>query len=298
MIGYMYIQLFIEVSIMMSNRRKVHRAAVFAGMLALTAAVFCGCRSDAYYQNRAAERARKYLLEEAEGLSAEEKYYITFNDPVFLTSPIIGAKGFVKDESLSASTLSDQLNQICIAWRLPGRQEFFMVYGASNGRMDYWYPERLIRKRFVLPQATGLEKATADSRKYATNNLFGLMTVEEQNLIRFNFPTVYETNFALNLNPRGDADAETLAKAAEEAARGIQYSIVWERPGASEAAVFCGVGGFEMKTWKLNFAGKVAREDLLKHTVARIKSPEEFYAPFPARYRAPVGKKSAAAAKP
>ena len=69
-------------------------------------------------------------------------------------------------------------------------------------------------------------------------------------------------------------------------------------PGASEAAVFCGVGGFEMKTWKLNFAGKVAREDLLKHTVARIKSPEEFYAPFPARYRAPVGKKSAAAAKP
>ena len=76
------------------------RTVVTAGVLILAAAVLCGCRSDAYYQNRAAERARKYLLEEAKGLSAEEKYYISFNDPVFLISPIIGQQGFVKTESL------------------------------------------------------------------------------------------------------------------------------------------------------------------------------------------------------
>ena len=277
-------------------------AAVIAGVLA--AAAFCGCRSDAYYQNRAAERARDYLLKEAKGLSAEEKYYIIFNDPVFLTAPIIGKQGFAKSESMFAPTLTDQLNQICIAWRLPGREEFFMVYGASSARMDYWYPERLIRKRFVLPRASGLEEATATARKYATDNLFSLMSVTEQNFIRFNFPAVYETNFALNFNPRGDADEETLEKAAAKAAEGIQYSIVWDCPDAAEVAVFCGVGDFEMGSWKLNFAGKTAREDLARHTVAKIKTPEAFYAPFPARYRAPVdaaakvaGKPSAAAVK-
>ncbi len=280
---------------MMSNRLTV----VIAGALMLVSVVLCGCRSDAYYQNRAAERASKYLLEEAKGLSAEEKYYITFNDPVFLVSPIIGEAGFAKEENLFAPTLTDQLNQICIAWRLPGSQEFFMVYGASNGRMDYWYPDRLIRKRFVLPKASGLEKATATARRYATDNLFGLMTVAEQNLIRFNFPAVYETNFALNLNPSGNADAETLAKAADEAAGGIQYSIVWDHPEEKEVAIFCGVGKLEMVAWKLNFAGKTSREDLARHTVAKIKTPEEFYAPFPARYRKqdPAGPKEQASAK-
>ena len=273
------------------------RAVVTAGASILAAAVLCGCRTDAYYQNRAAERARKYLLEEAKGLSAEEKYYISFNDPVFLISPIIGQQGFVKTESMLAPTLADELNQICIAWRLPGQDEFFMVYGASNPRMDYWYPERVIRKRFVLPKSSGLESATEASRKYATNNLFGLMTVAEQNLIRFNFPAVYETNFALNFDPRGDADAKTLAKAEENAAKGIQYSIVWDHPEAEEVAVFCGVGDLEMSGWKLNFAGKTSRDDLAKHIVAKIKTPEEFYTPFPARYRKPVEEKTPTAAK-
>ena len=278
---------------MMSSRWTV----LIAGASMLAAAVLCGCRSDAYYQNRAAERARKYLLDEAKGLSAEEKYYITFNDPVFLVSPIIGEMGFANSESMSAPTLTDRMNQICIAWRLPGSEEFFMVYGASNGRMDYWYPDRLIRKRFVLPKASGLEKATAEVRKYATDNLFGLMTVTEQNLIRFNFPAVCETNFALNLNPRGDADDKELEKAAKAAAKGIQYSIVWDFPETDEVAVFCGVGGSEMNSWKLNFAGRTSREDLSKHTVAKIKAPEEFYAPFPARYRSPAPMKKPRAAK-
>ena len=121
------------------------------------------------------------------------------------------------------------------------------------------------------------------------------MTVAEQNLIRFNFPAVYETNFALNLNPRGDADAKTLAKAAKDVEKGIQYSIVWDHPEAEEIAVFCGVGDLEMAGWKLNFAGKTSRDDLAKHIVAKIKTPEEFYLPFPARYRKPVEEKPTAA---
>ena len=267
---------------MLTNRWP--RAAVL--LLTLGTLWLGGCHSDAYYQNRAVERARKYLLDEAKGLSAEEKYYITFNDPVFLVSPILGETGYVTDENLSAPTLTDELKQICIAWRLPGSEDFFMVYGVSNGRMNYWYPDRLIRKRFVLPKASGLEMAATDARKYAVDNLFGLMSAEEQNMIRFAFPAVYETNFELNFNPRGDADEETVAKAKEEAASGIQYSLVWERPGISEVAVFCGVGKLEMKSWQLNFAGKTSREELAQHIVAKIKTPEDFYKAFPEPYTA------------
>lgn len=243
-----------------------------------------GCRSDAYYQARAAERARSFLLKEAAGLSAEEKYFITFNDPVFLISPIIGDKSFQKDSVINAPVLSDQLNQICVSWRLPGSDEWYLVYGASNGRMDFWYPERVIRKKFASPRISALENATNASRTYARNNLFGLMSVAEQNFIRFHFPAVYETNFELNFNPTGTADAETVEKSRKAAAGGTQYSLVWEMPGDRELTVFCGVGRAEMAGWRINFAGKTTAEELRKHTVRMIKQPEEYYRPFPAPY--------------
>lgn len=43
-----------------------------------------GCRSDAYYQDRAVQRARAYLLEHATELSAEQLYFVKFNRPVLL----------------------------------------------------------------------------------------------------------------------------------------------------------------------------------------------------------------------
>ena len=74
----------------------------------------------------------------------------------------------------------------------------------------------------------------------------------------------------------------------EEAATGIQYSIIWDYPESEEVAVFCGMGSLEMQAWRLNFAGKISRDELARHIVARIKTPEEFYMPFPARYLKPV----------
>ena len=251
-----------------------------------------GCRSDVYYQNRAVERAREYLLNEAKELTAEEKYFVTFNDPVFLTSPIIGGTKFVKERSIEAPVLNDQLIQICISWKLPKRDEWYLVYGASNGRMEYWYPDRLIRKKFAIAKVSALEKATAESRTYARNNLFHLMEVPEQNFIRFHFPAVYETNFEPNFNPSGKATHKEIAKAKKLAGKSIQYSLVWELPGADEAAVFCGFGGAEMAGWKINFAGRVSAEDLRRHTVRIVKRPEEFYRKFPARYAKPVAKKT------
>ena len=251
-----------------------------------------GCRSDAYYQNRAVERAREYLLDEAKELTAEEKYFVTFNDPVFLTSPIIGTYGFSKERSLDAPVLNDQLLQICISWKLPKRDEWYMVYGASNGRMDFWYPDRLIRKKFAQAKVSGLERATAAARTYAKNNLFDLMSVAEQNFIRFHFPAVYETNFEPNFNPTGKETPEKIERAKASAAKMTQYSLVWKRPEQEEIAVFCGFGGAEMSGWKINFAGKTSAGELRRHTVRIIKTPEEFYRDFPAPYAKSTEKKN------
>ena len=258
------------------------------GCCAAVGAVLCvGCRSDAYYQNRAVERAREYLLDEAKELSAEEKYFVTFNDPVFLTAPIIGTTGFSTARSIDAPVLNDQLLQICISWKLPTRDEWYLVYGASNARMDFWYPDRLIRKKFARAEISALEKATALSRTYARDNLFDLMSATEQNFIRFHFPAVLETNFEPNFTPTGTEKPEDVEKAKKRAADSTQYSLVWEMPGEAEAAVFCGFGKAEMAGWKINFAGRVSSDELRKHTVRVIKTPEEFYRKFPAPYAEP-----------
>ena len=259
---------------------------------AVCAALSGGCRSDAYYQNRAVERAREYLLDEAKELTAEEKYFVTFNDPVFLTSPIIGDVSFSKERSLDSSTLNSQLLQICISWKLPDRDEWYMVYGASNGRMDFWYPDRLIRKKFARSKVSGLELATTQSRTYARNNLFDLMSAAEQNFIRFHFPAVYETNFEPNFNPTGKETSEKVKAAKDSAAKQTQYSLVWARPDQEEIVVFCGFGGAEMAGWKINFAGRTSADELRRHTVRIIKAPEEFYRAFPAPYAKPIKKKN------
>ena len=263
---------------------------------ALCAALFGGCRSDVYYQNRAVERAREYLLKEAGELTAEEKYFVTFNDPVFLTSPIIGdTTGFIRERSVNAPVLNDQLIQICISWKLPSRDEWYLIYGTSNGRMDFWYPDRLIRKKFALSKISDLEKATKLSRTYAKDNLFDLMSAAEQNFIRFHFPAVLETNFEPNFDPTGKAKPRDIADAKEKAAKSTQYTLVWELPDKEDVAVFCGFGGPEMAGWDINFAGRVSPEELNRHTVRVIKTPEEFYRSFPARYAKPAAKKTSAA---
>lgn len=273
----------------MANRLSTLMIACGAALCALLS---WGCRSDAYYQNRAVERAREYLLDNAKELSTEEKYFVTFNDPVFLTSPIIGAPGFVNSTEMETPVLNDQLLQICISWKLPGREEWYLVYGASNGRMDFWYPDRLIRKKFALASVSDLEKATTQSRTYARDNLFNMMNVAEQNYIRFYFPAVYETNFEPNFNPTGKASPEEIAKAEKSAAKATQYSLVWATPGENDVAVFCGFGGKEMSGWKINFAGKISSEELKRHTVRIVKTPEEFYRRFPSRYAKKASKKT------
>ena len=63
--------------------------AGLAGLVVLCA----GCRSEAYYQDRAVQRAREYLLDNAPELTTEQLYFVKYNRPLLLTGEILPAAG-------------------------------------------------------------------------------------------------------------------------------------------------------------------------------------------------------------
>ena len=134
------------------------------------AMLFCGCRSDIYYQNRAIERARVFLLKEAKDLTWQQREFIRYSDPVLMHSHIIGSRGLG-----TTTSLSSEQRQICVTWQIPGKKELYMVFGVSGARMANWYPERLLRKYYVTRSAP-LAAVSAEAFNYARNNLFSIFT--------------------------------------------------------------------------------------------------------------------------
>ncbi len=244
---------------------------IFACAVVVSLIAMCGCRSDLYYQNRAVERAREFLLDEAPELTTEQAYYVKFNDPLLLTGPIYAGMGF----STREAGLSTQLRQICVTWQIPGTTTLYMVYGASSGRMDHWYPVRIIRKNFVSMNLP-LYGATKAARAYAVNSLFRSFSSEEYNRIRFTFPWVKVTAFPLSANPNGSASPEEVEKTQKSWSTQTQYSLVWEPDAGRDPIVFCGMSQPDLAGWSVNFAGRISREQLDAATLKTVKSPDEF----------------------
>lgn len=225
------------------------------------AALFCvvaGCQSDEYYQNRAVEKARDYLLKHAPELSTEEMYYVKFHDPVLLTGPIVGDASRRREDE----RLNSEQQQICVCWIIPGREENYLVYGASGGNMEYWHPKRLIRKRFAV-EIPLEERAIATARQYTLDNLFEQLSSAELNAVRFRKPVIADTAFELNLNPEGKLSEEEIAAVRKTLASQVQISIAWPSPDQPERMiVFCGMAPPKnIAGWKINFAGLMDRNE-------------------------------------
>jgi hypothetical protein len=77
-------------------------------------------------------------------------------------------------------TSKRNLVQKCIVWKVPGLDYDIVVYGVSTRRMIDWYPEQLIKKRFVATDPE-LERAKQAAVVYAMNHLTWLsdMSVTE-----------------------------------------------------------------------------------------------------------------------
>ena len=232
--------------------------------------LLCGCRSGRYYQAQAAQSAREFLLANAPELTVEQVYFVKYNDPVLLVAPVLGVPG--GGFSAEEESMSSEQRQICVTWNVPGARYLYMVFGVSDNRMYSWSPIRLIRKDFTR-KAMPEDAAIAQCRAYAVNSLYHSLSAHDLNSIRFTFPTITRSNFELNFNPHGDLSAEEAEKEKAAAAELVQYTLSWpnEKGGST---VFCGVGRPDMIGWKINFAGFVGTDDLAKHTVAVMRTPD------------------------
>jgi hypothetical protein len=103
--------------------------------------ILCGCRSDEYYKDKAADSAREFLFDEFESMTPENKAYIKYTYPEILVAPILG-----------------NYSQFCFAWNLPSPKITLLVYGTSKDNFRAWFPVRILVKEYTEQE----EKTEAD----------------------------------------------------------------------------------------------------------------------------------------
>lgn len=223
---------------------------LLAGLLLLNT----GCQTENYYQAQAVERARKYALSELKDLPETQRDYIRYAPPEVMEAMVF------QREKDGKKTSKRNLVQKCIVWKVPGLDYDIVVYGVSSRKMIDWYPEQLIKKRFVAADPD-LEKAKQAAVVYAMNHLTWLSD-HERNRIRFSDPLILSTCFPLYdeavkdvlkrgyeeyVNSFKEAKAD-LKKTGKSQAYFRQTSFIWKTDKEGESAVVTGIskGGFGM----------------------------------------------------
>ncbi len=233
-------------------------AVAFAAAVLLAAG--SGCRSDEEYRAEAIERARKYLLERSPELTPEQIFFVRYNEPVLMTADVLGNEKRPVDEAITS-----RQRQLYVSWEIPGTYYHYMVWGVTSRRMDYYYPNRLIRKTF-LRTGSLLDPAIALARRYAVNYLQDHLAISEFNEIRYGFPWVIQTNFEL----------ESSGSAVNEVSKFplVQVALAWPMAEESgEAMLFCGTSRTDLTEWKINFAGRVPLKEIEERTVRVLRNP-------------------------
>ena len=246
--------------------------AVLCGLLLFCSCFLSGCGSTAYYRARAAENARRFLIANAPELTPEQVHFVKFNDPVLLTSPVLGTGRKSGEIALEKST--SYLYQICVAWNIPGAANLYMVSGVSDARMFSWEPLRLLRKDLrqkLLPE----DAAVAASRRYAVNNLYGVLSVKALNNIRFEFPFIARTDFKLNFNTTGKMTGEEIEEEKYAVKKKFQYALYWKNPDG-KVTLFCGMANADLSGWKINFAGIIKESELKQNLIGIVRTPEQY----------------------
>ncbi len=238
---------------------------------ALLLAVVCaGCRSDIYYQNRAVERARKYLLENCSDLTPDEGMFVRYNAPVLLHAPLLGEQGNLYP---GQERLHSPLRQICVTWLIPGRKDLVMVFGVSHPRMDAWEPNRILIRDYSS-HVPAINVALDTARNYAKNNFFRDLNTVEVNAVRFSYPGLLRTSFELSFDVTGKQSDAKVAEALEKAENMVQYSLVWKL-GADKNLVITGLSDRKFSTWDIMLAEIMNDAELEKHTVAVVLTPAQ-----------------------
>jgi hypothetical protein len=214
------------------------------------------CESDSYYMARAVERARKYALRRTRDLDEVTRNHIRYAPPTLKETSIF-------TRQFSATESKHNIVQTCIIWAPPSLDYDIVVFGASERRLDDWYPEQLIRKRFV-PLDSNKTEAQLEAVKYAMNNMLYLSN-QAKNRIRFSEPRIIVSEFALydpkiqqalkrsykDYEKKLKKVKEYLAKLKKDKEKDhfVQTSFVWDSDEKGEKAVVTGLGGVDFSDW-------------------------------------------------
>ena len=229
-------------------------------LLALLSAICAsGCRTPEFYQDQAVQKARTYLLKKCPQLSYEESSFIRYNKPAILHSDILG-----DTDSLTASTVTSDMKQIQIVWHVPGNENFYSVWGACSSTMRDFSPERIFIRKFRHADTMRIE-AVKRAKAYITGHLFGTLSVEDYNDIRFREPEISFSSFELEKSLSPDDGC-------------FQFAMIWQiksKPGIQ--LVVIGNARRNLADFIPVSASELAASDILNNLKAPYKTltPEE-----------------------
>lgn len=240
--------------------------ALFLSLLSLTA-----CQTQDYYRDRAVNRAREYAIPRLRDLSETQLDYIRYSPPALMEVPV-----FQRYETKDKTPAKNDIYQTCIVWNVPELDYSILVFGVSERRMNDWYPDRVIRKKFNTTTAAR-DEAVRASVEYAMNNMLYLSD-EMRNRVRFSPPDDYRTNFEIDQDKykskkkmtRREKDLDAYKKS-----RYKQYSFVWNTDNDDEKIVISGVCFDNFDSWQPLNCMLRSKKDIEEHTVKEEKAAEK-----------------------
>lgn len=252
---------------------------LFTGLLVVLTLLLSSCQSLEFYQERAVNRARAYLLNQCRTLTPEQREYVKFNKPLIMSESILG------DHSPHQSKVPDtHMTHFCITWAIPEQEKLYMVFGVSDSTLRMWFPERLIIKNFITPLA--LDKAIISGRDSALQTLL-LLPRRDVNRIRFSNPEVKPSNYELTMTPEGKKITPTELAALQKLS---QYSLFWDSCDGVNKIVVIGLGNPHEELWKPFSSINLPPKMLEKMLIVAQDQPAESVEPAEPEKDAPEDK--------
>lgn len=221
------------------------------------------CKSANYYKARAVERARDYAIPRIRDLDQSQVDYVRYAPPVLMEAEVF--RRYINDDKTPAK---NDIYQTCVVWNIPKLDYSIIVFGVSERRLNDWYPNRVIRKKF-LPLDYKKAEASKTAVDYVLNNMLYLSD-ELRNHVRFVPPLILKTDFELDIDknlPKVKMTRKEKDALAIKRKHLVQYSLIWDTSDPEEKVVISGVSYEALDGWEV-LSGLVRKTaELDEHTL-------------------------------
>ena len=225
-------------------------------MITTCAILFNGCYSNAYYTDKAVQKARQSALDHLRFLTPNQRAYIEFNKPVLMYEPIFRSSG----------AASANLEQTCIVWHVPQIKESVVVFGTGRSNLEGWDVNQILLKEFK-PEDILRDTAVKKAVGYAMNNMLFLST-KERNHIRFSPPQILITDFDISTTVKlVEKDIYAIKALKKDFSNTTQVSLVWNSSEKGHKVVVTGLATTGFKNWTAITGMQRTTKDLFDHTL-------------------------------